>query len=120
MRHFSVILAMLVLIAAVSACYSDRPPLIFSPDEVPGASVGEAYEVAINVSDNVTPVWYMAIAEGELPAGLEFIFEVGSDSALIRGTPEMAGEFHFTVSVSCYATSRDGQTGEHAYVIVVE
>ena len=120
MRRFSVILSMLALIAAVSACYEERPPLTFSPDELPGAAVGEAYEAAINVSDNVTPVGDMVIAEGELPPGLEIVFEGGSDAALIRGTPEMVGEFRFTVSVWCYGTSVNGQTGEKAYVIVVE
>ena len=122
MRRFSVILSMLMLMAAASACYSGELPadLTFSPDELPGALIGEMYEVTITVSESVTPIGDISIAEGDLPPGLEFVFEGGSDTALIRGTPEIEGAFHFSVSAWCFGTSIDGQTGEQEYVIVVE
>jgi hypothetical protein len=114
-------MAMLVLIVCTLACYSgERLPLIFSPAKLPGAVVGEAYELEISVSDNVTPVLRIEIEDGDLPPGLEFIFEERTGFATIRGVPEAAGEYHFSVFASCYATSVSGQTGKHEYVIVVE
>jgi hypothetical protein len=121
MRRFSVFFAILVLIVSVVACYSgERLPLTFSPEKLPGASVGETYDVEIAVSNNVTPVYRIRITSGDLPPGLEFVFEEGTEFATIRGNPEAVGEYHFSVFVSCYGTSVNGQTGKQEYVIVVE
>ncbi len=121
MRRFTVMLTMFMLIFSAAACYTgERLPLTFSPEKLPAATLGEAYEVEIAVSDNETPVLRIYISSGDLPPGLEFIFEEGSQSALIRGLPEAAGEYHFTVFASCYGTSVSGQTGKQEYLIVVE
>jgi hypothetical protein len=95
-------------------------PLVFEPDTLPEGQVGVAYEVDIQVKDNVTPVFAMSISSGALPAGLELVFEEGVDAAKITGTPEETGTFTFTVSAACFGTMVSGQTGEQEYTIVVE
>ncbi len=95
-------------------------PLKFDPESLPNAQTGVEYEVEIRVSDNVTPVFSMTVSDGTLPAGLELVYEDGVDGATIRGVPEGAGTFTFTVSAACFGTMVSGQTGEKEYVIVVE
>lgn len=95
-------------------------PLKIEPDSLPNAQTGVEYEVQIRVSDNVTPVNSVSISSGTLPAGLELVFVDGEDGAKIRGTPEEAGTFTFTVFVSCFGTMVSGQTLEKEFQIVVE
>lgn len=99
--------------------------LKIEPASMPDGEVGAAYEVEIRVSDAVTPVTSMSIPNGALPPGLELEFPLedpGDDRnrAMIRGVPEEAGTYTFTVSVSCFATMVSGQTGQREYVIVVK
>lgn len=99
--------------------------LKIEPASLPDGEVGAAYEVEIRVSDAVTPVNSMSIPNGALPPGLELEFPLedpGDDRnrAMIRGIPEEAGTYTFTVSVSCFATMVSGQTGQREYVIVVK
>jgi hypothetical protein len=102
-------------------------PLKFEPDPstgsgqaLPNAQTGVEYEAEIRVSDNVTPVFSMTVSDGTLPAGLELIYEDGVDGATIRGVPEEAGTFTFTISAACFGTMVSGQVGEKEYVIAVE
>jgi hypothetical protein len=79
-----------------------------------------AYEVKMQITQNVTPVGDMMVQGGELPNGLEFIFLDGEDAAQIIGVPKEAGEFEFTVYAWCYGTQVSGQTLEKKYEIIVK
>ncbi|MBK9926934.1 MAG: hypothetical protein IPP66_16810 [Anaerolineales bacterium] len=94
--------------------------LLITPESLPEAQVGVAYEVEMKITQNVTPVGDMTIQEGTLPAGLEFIFLNGEDAAQIKGTPEEAGVFEITVFAWCYGTQVSGQTLMKKYEIVVK
>lgn len=94
-------------------------PLKFSPDTLPDAQVGTAYDAEIRISLNNTPVGDFFISEGELPEGLEFTFLDGEDAATIAGTPTEAGTYTFTVTVWCFGTQVSGQTGEKTYSLTV-
>jgi hypothetical protein len=95
-------------------------PLKIEPDSLPNAQTGVEYEVEIHVSDNVTPLSSVFISSGTLPAGLEFVFVDGEDSAKVSGVPEETGTFTFTVFFSCFGTMVSGQSAEKEYMIVVE
>ena len=94
-------------------------PLKFSPDTLPDAQVGIAYDAEIQISLNNTPVGDFFISDGELPEGLEFSFLEGEDAATIVGTPAETGTYIFTVSAWCFGTQVSGQTGEKSYFLTV-
>jgi hypothetical protein len=119
MRRYSLALFILLLGLSVLACVP-RPALAFSPSQMPEAQTGQAYQVAIGVSGNETPVGDMSVAEGSLPAGLTLAYERGSSTATISGTPQEAGQFAFTVSAWCLGTNQAGQAGHQAYTLVVK
>ena len=95
-------------------------PLLITPESLPKGQVGAMYEIKMQITQNVTPVGDMIIQDGELPAGLEFVFLDGEDAAQIIGVPKDAGVFEFTVYVWCYGTQVSGQTLEKKYQIVVK
>ena len=94
-------------------------PLLITPESLPDGQVGVSYEVKLQITQNVTPVGDMMIPDGELPAGLEFVFLDGEDAAQIIGVPQDAGVFEFTVYVWCYGTQVSGQTLEKKYQMIV-
>ena len=94
-------------------------PLKFTPDTLPEAQAGSAYEAKIVISLNNTPVGDFSISEGTLPEGLEFTFLEGEDAATITGTPNESGTFIFTVSAWCFGTQVSGQTGDKSYSLIV-
>ena len=100
-----------------------RPPLAFSPLELPEARLGHPYEVTITISGNETPVFLISVDSGELPPGLILHYEEWDDidgrTSRIEGVPEKAGEFEFVVSAQCRATYFSGQTGEQRYTLLV-
>lgn len=112
-----VVLSALVLGAA--GCRRARPPLNFSPEELPEARVGEPYQAEITVSGNQTPVFWMLVEEGQLPPGLELKHQDGEDVGVITGTPTEGGEFSFAVTALCYGTNTNGQTGSRTYQLRV-
>jgi hypothetical protein len=114
------VLASSVLVAAI-ACDTGRPALVFAPDALPPATVGVAYQADITVDRNETPVGGASVPPGSLPEGLtlELLAPTGSDTIRISGTPSAAGSYTFTVSVWCFGTNVNGQTGEHDYTITV-
>jgi hypothetical protein len=116
------IVSMVLLFLAILACGpgAERPPLTFSPPELPDAQVGVQYEITITVSDNVTPVFSISVDSAELPPGLTLQYEDRDASASIAGIPEASGEFAFTVSAACFGTSVNGQTGQQRYVLHVK
>jgi len=123
--------AILLALVATSAClfsgpvtptlepYNDRP-LLFAPDKLMEAEVGVAYEMDIFVAQNDTPVGEFGISDGALPKGLKLEKIENEDVARISGAPEETGEFAFTVSVWCYGTNTNGQTGEKSYTLTVK
>jgi hypothetical protein len=97
-----------------------RGPLVFSPEDLPPARVGQAYEVKIAISNNDTPVGQFSVASADLPPGISLLHIDTEDSATLSGIPTQAGTYTFTLSAWCYGTNVSGQTGEKVYTIVVE
>lgn len=119
MRVHHKLLPLILLFGSMLACRDARPPLAFSPPELPEAQVGQPYETTITVSGNKTPVFLMSIGSGELPPGLTLYYEPDASTAEIKGIPTVAGEFEFTVHASCLGTNVSGQTGEQHYELLV-
>jgi hypothetical protein len=80
----------------------NRPKLAFSPLELPEAVVGQSYEVTIAVANNETPIFRIAVDDGELPSGLALNYEERAITATITGTPHEAGEFEFRLVLQRY------------------
>ncbi len=106
-------------VACMCSIFNPSKPLVFNPDKLPDAQVGVPYEATISISQNRTPVGDISVSEGTLPSGLELVYVRAEDTAKITGTPTQAGTFTFTISVWCFGTSVNGQTGEKQYTIVV-
>jgi hypothetical protein len=121
MRRAIHLLLLLSMIGSMLACrdLEERPPLVFSPGQLPQAQVGQPYNVTITVSDNVTPVFRFWVVDGVLPPGLELLFHEAKGSAEISGTPTESGTFNVTIAASCLGTSVNGQTGQQQYELVV-
>jgi len=117
----TLLIIMALLVGATLACVrSERPPLTFTPDELPDAQVGRPYEIIIEVFGNETPVFQIVVSEGELPEGLLLEYELEtSDSATLSGVPVGKGEYEFTIKASCLGTNRSGQIGEQQYILLV-
>ena len=115
------VVAALALAALIVACTPFRPPLAFSPTELPAAQAGAPYSVTITVVNNQTPVGDMYVSVGSPPPGLTLLFAgPGKGStANLTGTPTTAGTYAFTVSAWCLGTNISGQSGEQAYTLVV-
>jgi hypothetical protein len=96
-----------------------RPALSFLPDKLPDARVGVSYKVDILITGNLTPVGNYSVSDGSLPPGLELVMDEQLHTARITGTPQEAGPYTFTVSVWCYGTNVNGQTGEKKYTLVM-
>lgn len=113
-------LAVLTLLAA--ACGGRevaRPELVFSPDVLPIAELGQPYSVAIAVSGNETPVAAMEVEQGELPPGLALEHRPVDAAGVLAGTPTQSGTFGFSIRAACFGTNRPGQVATKAYSIVV-
>jgi hypothetical protein len=109
-----------VLAMALYACNVGRPQLSFTPDRLPPAVRGQAYQAIITVTGNQTPVGDIYVSGGSLPAGMALDFTRGSaDNATLSGTPAAAGSYVFTVSAWCLGTNTSGQSGEQSYSLVV-
>ncbi len=115
---FSILISLTFLGLALACRIGGRPPLVFSPDELPDAEMGQLYQTSITVSDFETPVFSMAVREGTLPAGLTLEY-VSGETATLTGTPEETGRFEFIVQAMCYGTNTSGQVGEKTYTLVV-
>ena len=110
----------LILSISCVLFYPAGGALQFEPEKLPDARLGVEHETKIHVTENRTPVGNFGLSKGALPAGLELIkLEDEEDMASIRGVPQEAGTYTFTVSVWCYGTNVSGQTGEKEYSLVV-
>jgi hypothetical protein len=94
--------------------------LVFSPEQLPEAQLGQRYSATITVSANKTPVGDATVTDGELPPGLALQVEKGGNSIEITGIPQQVGEFAFTIYVWCHGTMVPGQTGEKEYALSVK
>jgi large repetitive protein len=70
-------------------------PLSISPSTLPGATTATPYTTALSVSGGIPPYTWKQVS-GQLPSGLNF----APGTATISGTPVLAGNSTFTVSVS--------------------
>jgi len=95
------------------------PLLAFSPETLPGGTLNEPYAETVTVLYNVTLVGEINASAGQLPPGLTVQYPVNADSAVIAGTPEVLGTYHFTVTAWCYGTNQSGQRGEKEYTIYI-
>jgi hypothetical protein len=116
---FPIVLAALAL-ASFACWWSPRPDLLFAPDKLPDAQVGSSYEVEIQITQNVTPVFIMGALDGALPDGLKLEYTEHDNFAKITGIPQKAGTYKFKVYADCLGTNVSGQTGEMEYTIVVK
>jgi parvulin-like peptidyl-prolyl isomerase len=71
-----------------------RLPLSITTDSLPDGKVGEDYSETLEILDNTYPCTW-SIIDGKLPDGLTLY----SSTGLIQGTPEVSGNFSFTVQV---------------------
>ena len=120
MQNYHRLLPLALLFVVLLACSCTSAPLAFSPTELPEAQVGEPYEVTIAISGNHTPVFLISVEGEELPPGLTLHYQDNASTAEIKGVPEEAGEFEFTLRASCYGTNVSGQTGEQRYRLLVK
>ena len=118
-RRTIVSIASLLLLVTGACLCSPRPGLDFLPDTLPDARVGSPYSVDILVAGNKTPVFQAGVSDGSLPGGLTLELIQTDHIIRLSGTPAETGNFTFTVSVSCYGTNVNGQTGEKKYTLVV-
>ena len=86
---------------------------------LPPAEVGKAYLMEIVVSNNVTPVGNVYLSKDQLPPGLSLEYKQ-DNKALITGTPQKKGTFHFSIGASCFGTNVSGQSGAQKYTLVVK
>jgi hypothetical protein len=108
-----------MLLPFYPAAERTRQPLILEPAALPPAQKGVAYDAALGVSQNETPVVDFYITEGALPDGLVIEHVEAEDTAKITGIPTESGTFTFTILVQCYGTSVSGQQASREYVIIV-
>jgi hypothetical protein len=103
-------------IVLLAAC--GRPALLFAPNKLPDATVGQPCHATIEVSGGETPVGNLSAAP--LPPGVTLAYDESRNGiAWIDGTPTTVGRTSTTVDAWCHGTNRVGQTGKHVYELVV-
>lgn len=104
----------------ISACGGGGGGLTISPDKLPQATAGQPYQATITVTGNKTPVGFIGIESGALPAGLEIHYKQIENTATIEGMPQATGTFKFTINTWCMGTNQPGQTALKDYELVVK
>lgn len=94
--------------------------MMFSPPDLPGGKLGEAYEIRIEIENVRTAIDEINVSKGSLPPGLMLERVAGEDAVMISGEPTEAGAFTFTLNILCLGTNIQGQIGAHVYTIVIE
>ncbi|WP_369944859.1 putative Ig domain-containing protein [Xanthomonas medicagonis] len=85
------------------------PTLAIAPPTLPAGSVGSAYSQTLSASGGTAPYSY-TLSAGALPAGLTL-----TTGGALSGTPTVAGNFAFTVSV----TDAGGFGATQAYTLAI-
>jgi hypothetical protein len=75
------------------------PPLQITSSQLPGGTVGNAYNATLSASGGTSP-YSWSVSSGTLPAGLSL-----SSSGTLSGTATVAGTFPFTVAVKDAASA---------------
>ena len=94
--------AILLALAAGSALALALPAPTLGTLSVTTGQVGASFSATIQATGGTTPYTY-SITSGALPAGLDFSPKAPTSTAgamTISGTPQAAGTFNFTVTVS--------------------
>ncbi len=87
------------------------PPLVLYPG-LPDATLGVAYSLSIGHNGGLGPFRHV-ISAGSLPAGMSL-----SESGVLSGTPTVAGQFPFEITITDSTLGIPG-TGTQAYVLIV-
>jgi hypothetical protein len=120
---FTIILVALALVTFSCSLFNislKSDTLQFSPETLPDGQVGQAYKVAISLSNQRTPAFNMGAGNDRLPPGLKGTFDQEKQTYTIEGIPTQAGIFPLTVSALCYGTNAPGQTGQKEYQLVIK
>lgn len=87
------------------------PPLVLYPG-LPDATLGVAYSLSIGHNGGLGPFRHV-VSAGSLPAGMSL-----SESGVLSGTPTVAGQFPFEITITDSTLGIPG-TGTQAYVLIV-
>ena len=84
---------------------SSCPDITFDLESLPNASINEAYETQVTVSENRSEILNFEITNGALPEGLS----IEAESGIISGMPTESGLFDITLLVTdgngCFAAT---------------
>ena len=128
MRRLTIVLVALGACLLLAGCVLNLQwklpshQLLFEPDRLPVATVGQSYLTTVTVTDPATPVggWSVEPMPDSLPPGLELKQERGRDNVGIGGTPTKAGTYRFKLGAWCLGTNQNGQTGARIYTLTVK
>jgi hypothetical protein len=88
----------------------NAPPLTITTSSLPNGGVNKAYSQTVVVTGGTPPYTFSKTA-GSLPANLS----LDSNSGAITGTPNMAGSYGFTITV----TDKASATASQGYTVVI-
>lgn len=78
---------------------------------LPNGVVGQRYQAVIQADCTTDTEWYL---DGQLPPGIGFT--ASDDRAELDGTPQQAGEFSFTVTVTNFYEG-GSETASRSYLV---
>ncbi len=120
MRRFYPLALVLFLFALPALACGTSDALVFSPDTLPPAQVGQPYTATLTLSNQRTPAFMFDADHKTIPPGLTTQFNQDKQTLTFGGTPTQAGQFKITVYAHCYGTNISGQSGEKVYALDVK
>jgi hypothetical protein len=117
--HRTVWIAWLVAVVALG-CDGDTV-ITLVPEQLPPATVGQPYDVAVTPADNANSGLTLMLKSGALPPGISVYWPGGYGTVHngLRGTPTSAGTFTFTVELAGRCTMGGCDRGVRDYTMVV-